>query len=150
MIDLVESNIKNRKPSSRDIDSIIQLTLSNQYVINLLLVILTVTLTVSLSPLISSITDENFFSMLSILNLSALYFWITLVFFFVFIKVLFMIFIWSIEISAKNKMLVIWRYEIFRDMLARHQTVIIKKPRIRYVPVLESKMEQEKIESESE
>lgn len=61
-----------------------------------------------------------------------------------------MIFIWSIEISTKNKIFVVWRYEIFRDMLARHQTVIIKKPRIRYVPVLESKKEQEKIENESE
>lgn len=150
LTDLVESNINNRKPSSRDIDSIIQLMLSNQYTINLLLVILTVTLTVSLSPLIPSITDENFFSMFSILNLSALYFWVALVLLFVFIKILFMIFIWSIEISTKNKIFVVWRYEIFRDMLARHQTVIIKKPRIRYVPVLESKKEQEKIENESE
>ncbi len=150
LTDLVESNINNRKPSSRDIDSIIQLMLSNQYIINLLLVILTVTLTVSLSPLIPSITDENFFSMLGILNLSALYFWVALVLLFVFIKILSMMFIWSIEISTKNKIFVIWRYEIFRDMLARHQTVIIKKPRIRYVPVLESKKEQEKIENESE
>ena len=149
LTDLVESNINNRKPSSRDIDSIIQLMLSNQYIINLLLVILTVTLTVSLSPLIPSITDENFFSMLSMLNLSALYFWVALVLLFVFIKILFMMFIWSIEISTKNKIFVIWRYEIFRDMLARHQTVIIKKPRIRYIPVLESKKEQEKIENES-
>ena len=150
LIDLVESNIRNRKSSSRGIDSIIQLILSNQYIINLLLVILTVTLTVSLSPLIPSITDENFFSMLSVLNLSALYFWVALVLLFVFIKILFMIFIWSIEISTQNKIFVIWRYEIFRDMLARHQKVIIKKPRIRYVPVLENKKEQEKIESESE
>lgn len=87
--------------------------------------------------------------MLSILNLSALYFWVALVLLFVFIKILFMMFIWSIEISTKNKIFVIWRYEIFRDMLARHQTVIIKKPRIRYTPVLESKKEQEKIENES-
>lgn len=144
----VESNIYNRKPSSRDIDSIIQLTLSNQYVVNLLLVILTVTLTVSLSPLIPSITDENFFSMMGVLNFSALYFWIVLVILFVSIKILFMLFIWSIENSTRNKMFVVWRYEIFRDMLARHQQVKIKKPRIRVAAVLIDK-EQVKIENKS-
>lgn len=146
----VESNINNRKPSSRDINSIIQITLNNQYIINLLLVILTVTLTVSLSPLIPSITDENFFSMIGILNLSALYFWVVLVILFVFIKILFMTFIWSIENSTRNKMFVIWRYEIFKDMLARHQRATIKKPRIRYVPTLEKEKEQIKIEDESQ
>lgn len=136
LANLVESNIKNRRPSSRDIDSIIQLMLNNQYIVNLLLVILTVTLTISLSPLIPSITDDNFFSMFKILNLSALYFWMVLVLLFVFIKCLFMMLIWSIEISSNNKKFVIWRYEIFIDMLSRHQKVMIKKPRIRYVPEL--------------
>lgn len=149
LIEKVESSINNRKPSSRDIDSIIQLMLSNQYIINLLLVILTVTLTVSLPPLIPSITDENFFSMLRMLNLSALYFWIALVLLFIFIKILFIVFIWSIEITTKNKIFVTWRYEIFRDMLARHQTVIIKKPRRRYVPILHNDKTQARIESES-
>ena len=62
-------------------------------------------------------------------------------------KFLFMTFIWFIEYTTTNKQLVIWRYEIFRDMLGRHQKNVIKKPRIRYVPVLENKKEKVKIES---
>lgn len=148
-VEEVELNINSRKPTSRDIDSIVLLTLKNQYIINLLLVVLTVTLTISLSPLIPSIDDDNFFSVMTLLNLSAIYIWFLIVVFFILIKIVFMTFEWSLEYGMANKKFVAWRYEIFKDMLGRHQQGTIKKPRIRYVPFLEDEKKQAKIENES-
>jgi hypothetical protein len=148
LIEKVESNIDNRKPSTRDIDSIIFSIVKNPILISFTAGILVAFVTL-FSKVITSSTEKLVTNVNSV-GATLFLIWLTIILIIFGTKTLFMTFVWSIENSTKNKMLVIWRYEIFRDMLARHQTVIIKKPRIRYVPVLESKKEQEKIENESE
>ena len=148
LIEKVESNINNRKPSTRDIDSIIFSIVKNPILISFTAGILVAFVTL-FSKVITSSTEKLVTNVNSV-GATLFLIWLTVILIILGTKTLFMTFVWSIENSTKNKILVIWRYEIFRDMLARHQTVIIRKPRIRYVPVLESKKEQEKIENESE
>ena len=147
LVEKIDKNIGYRKPTSRNLESIILNVLKNPYIVNSLVVISTVALTISLSPLISSINDDNFFPTMTLLLSSSVTVWFILIIIFLLMKFLFMTFIWFIEYTTTNKQLVIWRYEIFRDMLGRHQKNLIKKPRIRYVPVLENKKEKVKIES---
>ena len=149
LVEKINKNVDYRKPTSRSLESIILNTLKNPYIVNSLVVISTVALTVSLSPLISSINDDNFFSTMTLLLSSSVTVWFILIIIFLLMKFLFMTFIWFIEYTTTNKQLVIWRYEIFRDMLGRHQQIVMKKPKIRYIPVLESKKEQEKLENKA-
>lgn len=139
LMEKIESNINNRKPSSRDVDSVLLSILKSPITISFTAGLLTALVTLLSRNLMPS-TDE-IFSNLALFGSIMIYIWSIFVVTVFGIRVLFMTFILSIENSTKNKMLVIWRYEIFKNMLARHQKLTIRKPRVRYVPVLESKKE---------
>ncbi|WP_201503916.1 hypothetical protein [Psychrobacter aestuarii] len=139
LVEEINNNIEYRKPTSRSLELVVLNILKNSYIVNSLVVVSTVALTVSLSPLNSSINNDNFFSIMTFLLSSSVAVWFILIIILLLIKFLFMTFVWFIEYTTTNKQLVIWRYEIFRDMLARHQKVIVKKPRIRYIPKIVDK-----------
>lgn len=147
LVEKINRNIGYRKPTSRSLESVILNVLKNPYIVNSLVVISTVALTVSLSPLISSINDDNFFPTMTLLLSSSVTIWLILIIIFLLIKFLFMTFIWFIEYTTTNKQLVIWRYEIFRDMLGRHQQSTVRKPRIRIPAVLIDKEKEDKIKN---
>lgn len=136
LINIVSENLKYRKPTSRGIETIINNILKNPYIVNSLVIFLTVSLTISLSPIVSEIDSDNFSSVIRILNGTAFSTWLMVVILFLTIKFIFMAFEWAIENSNSRKQLVLWRYEIFLDMLARHQQVKINKPKIRCRPEL--------------
>lgn len=131
LLNTVSENMKYRRPTSRSFETVIGNTLRNPYITNSLVIIFTVSLTISLSPLIPTIDNDNFSSVLKALNITALNIWLLILIIFLIVKFIFMTFEWSFEYSSSRKQLVLWRYEIFLDMLARHQKVKTLKPKVR-------------------
>lgn len=131
IIEKIERNMSNRKPSSRDIEVALRETINNPYIINSLVIVLTVLLTIALSPLSESITSINFFDVLKNLLFIGLYSWMLILTLVLSIKALFFLTIdISIEYTSKDKQVILWRYELLIDMLARHEKVEITKPKI--------------------
>lgn len=130
LIQLVERNLSNRKPSSRDPEVAFRNLIHNPYIINSLVIVFTVLLTIVLNPISDSITDDNFFQILTSFTIFGFYFWVSLIIIALCIKSIFFILEVSFEYTSKDKKVIIWRYELLIDMLARHEKVEITKPKI--------------------
>lgn len=130
LIQLIERNLSNIRPSSRDPEVAFRNLIHNPYITNSLVIVFTVLLTIVLNPISDSITNDNFFQILTSFTIFGFYFWVSLIIIALCIKSIFFILEVSFEYTSKDKKMILWRYELLIDMLARHEKVEITKPKI--------------------
>ena len=109
-INNIEKNISSRRPKSRDLVSIVSKTFNNPYVINFLVILLTVILTIVSNPLFKTINDDNFFKALGLFILEGITLWCLIVAFIFIVKLLLNFLSASFEFTANMKLFILWRY----------------------------------------
>lgn len=125
LIRKIKRNMANREPDTRDLEHIIQNTIKNPYVTNSFVIIFTVILTLTLSPLLKEIDEENFTRIGALLSILGVYSWILIPITMVFFLILFRAFLYSYELTTNSKTLVLWRYEKLIKTLSQYEVVDI-------------------------